>query len=76
MLTTTEKIEKLLKESLKLDHIDRNIILKEQGLDSLDLVEIMVLLEEEFDIEFSNDEMLGFKTVGEVIDTINNKVKK
>lgn len=76
MLTTTQQIEKVLKEALKIDHIDPSLVLKEQGLDSLDLVEIMVQLEEEFEIEFTNDEMLGFVTVGEVIDTINEKVAK
>jgi len=70
------KIEEILKKSLKVDNIDPSLKLRDQGLDSLDLVEIMMELETAFNIEFTNDEMLGFETVGEVIENIKTKVSK
>lgn len=41
--------------------------LKELGLDSLDLVEIILDGEERLDITFENDELLKFVTVGDVV---------
>lgn len=41
--------------------------LKELGLDSLDLVEIILDGEEKLKITFANDELLNFKTVGDVV---------
>ena len=41
--------------------------LKELGLDSLNLVEIILDGEEKLGITFENDELLNFKTVGDVV---------
>lgn len=41
--------------------------LKELGLDSLDLVEIILDGEERLGITFENDELLKFATVGDVV---------
>jgi len=41
--------------------------LKELGLDSLDLVEIILDGEERLGITFDNEELLNFKTVGDVV---------
>ena len=41
--------------------------LKELGLDSLDLVEIILDGEEKLGITFENDELLKFVTVGDVV---------
>ncbi len=76
MDAVVNKVEEILKKSLKIDNIDPEIKLREQGLDSLDLVEIMMELETSFNIEFTNDEMLGFETVGEVVANIQEKVNK
>lgn len=76
MDTVVTKVEEILKKSLKIDKVDSNVKLREQGLDSLDLVEIMMELETTFNIEFTNDEMLGFETVGEVVKNIQEKVAK
>lgn len=70
------KVEEILKKSLKVENISKDIKLREQGLDSLDLVEIMMEFETTFNIEFTNDEMLSFETVGQVIESIQEKVAK
>ena len=76
MDTVAKKVEEILKKSLKVENIEASQKLRDQGLDSLDLVEIMMELETAFNIEFTNDEMLGFETVGEVVESITTKVNK
>lgn len=50
--------------------------LKELGLDSLDVVEMLTDMEEKYGIEFDNDEMLELGTVKDVISVIEKKLKK
>ena len=45
------------------------------GADSLDIVEFVMELEEEFDIQIPDDQAEKIKTVGEAIDYIENAVK-
>ena len=40
------------------------------GADSLDVVELIMALEEEFDMEFSDGEAEDIKTVGDVVEYI------
>ena len=47
--------------------------LKELGLDSLDLVEIVLDGEERLGITFENEELLNFKTVGDVVRSAESK---
>ncbi len=75
-MTNLAKIEQIFTSLLKIDKIDPSMELKSLGLDSLDLVEVMMKIEEEFGIEFSNDEMLGFSTVADVIADIEKKLGK
>jgi len=44
------------------------------GADSLDIAEIMMALEEEFDIEMPDDEAEKISTVGDAVEYIKNKV--
>ena len=45
------------------------------GLDSLDLVEVMLQIEEELHIEFSSDEISELKTLKDVLNLIETKLK-
>ena len=45
------------------------------GADSLDTVELIMALEEEFDVEIPDEQAEKIKTVGEAIDHIKAKVK-
>ena len=47
--------------------------LKDLGLDSLDLVEIVLEGEEKLNITFENDELLNFATVGDVVKCAESK---
>ena len=46
------------------------------GADSLDIVELVIELEEEFDIQIPDDQAEKIKTVGEAIDYIEVKLKE
>ena len=46
------------------------------GADSLDIVELVMELEEEFDITIPDDQAEKIKTVGDSIDYIENELKK
>ena len=46
------------------------------GADSLDIVELVMELEEEFDIQIPDDQAEKIKTVGEAIDYIERESKK
>ncbi len=45
------------------------------GANSLDVVELVMALEEEFDIEISDDELEKIRTVQDTIDYIKQRVK-
>ena len=45
------------------------------GADSLDLFQIISELEEEFDMEFSNEAAEGIKTVGDAVEYIKNAME-
>ena len=47
--------------------------LKELGLDSLDVVDMLMDLEEKFGIEFENDEMMAFTVVNDIVAAIEKK---
>lgn len=42
--------------------------------DSLDLVELVMALEEEFDVEVPEEELEGIETVGQAFELVTNKL--
>ncbi|MFE6799914.1 acyl carrier protein [Paenibacillus chitinolyticus] len=76
------KIIKLIEDKVKaiLKH-DRDITLDEDlrklGLDSMKSFELVVQLEDEYDIEFSGDENLleRFSTIQKIKDSVDSKIK-
>jgi acyl carrier protein len=58
------------------EKINRNTtFIEDIGADSLDIVEFVMELEEEFDIQIPDDQAEKIKTVGEAVDYIDNAVK-
>ena len=45
-------------------------------LDSVDLVDLMTRLEEDFNITFKEDESFSVKTVGDVVKIVEEKINK
>jgi len=73
-------IEKIVNEAFadvcKGKNITKETLIKDLGIDSLDLVESLMNIEEKLGIEFSDDEMTSFKVVDDVYKAIANKVNK
>jgi acyl carrier protein len=63
----------LLAERSNSTNITGETELRSLGIDSLDLVEIVMEAEEKFDIAFSNDELNNFTTVNDVVNAIKAK---
>lgn len=74
-MTTYDIVKKMFQEKFgtKVEPKPSDNLL-EIGIDSLDLVEFMLLLEEEFKVEFSTEEIADLKFVNDVIELINSKI--
>ena len=70
------EIRKLFCERMKVEKIDEAKSLKDFGLDSLDVVEMCLDLEDKYGIEFSPEELAEFKTVGDLLASIETKLAK
>ena len=70
-----EKIRKILSEQLEIEEdditLDSNIV-EDLGADSLDLVDLVMSVEEEFEIEVPDEEIENIKTVGDVVNFIES----
>lgn len=69
------KVQELLAKKLKVSQVDPNKDLRELGLDSLDVVEMLLDLEDELHVEFNNDELKKLKKVQDLYDAIEAKIK-
>ena len=71
-----DKIKSIIVDKLGVEEnkitADANFI-NELGADSLDQVELIMQLEEEFNIEISDEEAESLTTVGKVYDFLKNK---
>jgi acyl carrier protein len=76
----TQEVEETIRKIVAKITRKENIVLtptstfKELGADSLDVVQIMVALEEAFDIELVDEELKGVTTMGGFIDYVKKKV--
>lgn len=71
-----EKVKAILVDQLDVDEdaitMDSSII-DDLGADSLDVVDMVMSLEEEFDTEIPDEEIEGMKTVGDIVKFIEAK---
>ena len=70
-----EKLSKIVGKKIKGQNVDENSSLTDLGLDSLDKAEIMINIEDEFGIEFEEEEMLHVVTVKDLQKLIEKKTK-
>ncbi len=73
-----EKLSKIVAEQLGMEQskITMNTSLKDDLLaDSLDIVEIIMQIEEQFGIEVDDEDALQFKTIADVVNYIETKTK-
>ena len=65
-----EKVKKVLVDQLNLKEADITLdtnIKKDLGADSLDILQLLMSIEEEYGIQIPDDELAGFETVGDVV---------
>lgn len=70
-----EEVSKVLAKRVDVSSLKEDDNLSALGLDSLDLVEVMLEIEEVFHIEFDSGEIEETKTLKDVLDLIQKKVK-
>ncbi|NMB33653.1 MAG: acyl carrier protein [Clostridium sp.] len=70
-----EKIKKIVVEQLGVEEEEVSMessFIDDLGADSLDIVELIMALEEEFDIEIPDDEAEKISTVNDVVEYVKN----
>ena len=74
-----DKVKKLLAEQLNIapEKITMTSkVIDDLGADSLDVVEMLMTLEDEFNVTVSDEESVNLKTVGDIVKLIDSKTKK
>ena len=72
-----EKLKNILVEELSLnpdDVVPTAELANDLGINSLDLADLVLLCEDEFGIEFSEDDIHKFITVGDVVEYLEANV--
>ncbi len=73
MENTMERVVKIIVEELAVDESEVTgdaSFIEDLGADSLDVVELVMAFEEEFDIEIPDEDAEGIETVQDVVDYI------
>lgn len=71
-----EKVVEIIKEQLNMENVEMNMetsFKEDLEVDSLDLFELVMALEEEYDIEIPSEDLEQITTVGAVIEYLKNK---
>lgn len=71
-----EKVINLISDATKIDAAkisEGTSFVDDLNLDSLDIVELMMKMEDEFGVEIPEEDAEGLKTVGDVVKYIENK---
>ena len=72
-METLQIVKDAIKDRINVDDLKFDDKLEELGLDSLDLVEVMLRIEKALNIVFSTDEIVEAKTVQDVVNLIESK---
>lgn len=70
-----EEIKVKLAEAAHKDSVDESMKLNELGLDSLDVVELLLKLEEEYNVHFDDVDMSDLVTVKDLLNAISSQLK-
>lgn len=72
-----ERLKKIVSEQLDINEEEINSDSSFQddfGADSLDIVELIMALEDEFELEIEDEEVEKLKTVGDAVEYIQNHI--
>ncbi len=79
MDTVLEKVKEVISEQLDVEDVDsittETTFIDDLGADSLDIVELIMALEEEFDMEIPDSDAEKVVTVGDVVEYIKENVQ-
>lgn len=70
-----EALKKIIVDQLGVDDdaVTADVAIEELGADSLDLVETIMTVEEEFGVKFEDEDIEGLKTIGDILEYISRK---
>ncbi|TKI71031.1 acyl carrier protein [Sulfurimonas crateris] len=77
MKATVENVKEVIAEAEVLgdaSEMKNDIPLRDQGIDSLDVVNVYLLLEEKFDIKIPDEDLSQVRTISDIVEYINKKV--
>jgi acyl carrier protein len=75
---TFDKVKDIIAEQLQVDKdaiAENTSLMKDLEADSLDAVEIIMGIENEFGIEIPDDEAEKFQTIGDIVKFVESSVK-
>ena len=70
-----ETVKAILAERVDVSNLKEEDSLTSLGLDSLDLVEVMLSIEDKLSIEFTSEEIANLSTLKDVVKLIETKTK-
>ncbi len=74
-MNAIETVKAILSKKVDISNLKEEDSLTSLGLDSLDLVEVMLAIEDKLGIEFTSDEIAQLNTLKDVVKLIERKTK-
>ena len=76
-METLEILQKAIKKELGRDVgvLTMTTTFEDMALDSLDAVQVIMAIEEAFDIEIADEDVVGLRTVGQLVEYIESKTR-
>ena len=71
-----EQVKKILCDQLDLDEeqvTEESEVIDDQGADTLDIVDLVMTLEEEFDTEIPDEDIENLRTVGDIVKYVEDR---
>jgi acyl carrier protein len=79
MQQLTEKVNSIIVEKLGVDDstslVPEANLLDDLGADSLDVVELVMALEEEFNIEVPDEDVESIRTIGDIVQYVGARIE-
>ena len=74
-MAVADTVKEILAKRVNVSNLKEEDELSSLGLDSLDLVEVMIEIEEELGVEFTSEEISSLSTLKDVLTLIETKTK-